>query len=132
MESRFMNINRPQVLRLLLLLCCSVLSLNCNSQVTNIHPEKEKIALTAKISLPTVSGRIDHIAFDPEHHLAFISAWGNNSVEVVNIETRQLVHSITDLHEPLRRVEGQASGFDHRAPGELVYRGQAEVRDHQR
>jgi hypothetical protein len=100
MESRFMNMSQPQLLRLMFVLYCGVFNFRCHSQVTKIHPEKEKIALAAKISLPAVSGRIDHIAYDAERHLAFISAWGNNTVEVVNIDTRQLVHSITDLHEP--------------------------------
>ena len=100
MEPGIMNINQPLLSRLLLVLCFGVFNLSCHSQVTNIHPEKEKIALAAKIALPAVSGRIDHIAYDPEHHLAFIAAWGNNTVEVVNIETRQLVHSITGLREP--------------------------------
>lgn len=100
MEIRFMNMSQPKLLRRLLVLCCGIFNFSCHSQVTNIHPEKEKIALAAKISLPTVSGRIDHIAFDPERHLAFLSAWGNNTVEVVNLETNQLVHSITGLNEP--------------------------------
>jgi DNA-binding beta-propeller fold protein YncE len=95
-----MNMSQPQLLRLLFVLYCVIFNFSCHSQVTNIHPEKEKIALVAKISLPTVSERMDHITFDPEHRLAFISAWGNNTVEVVNIETGQLVHSITDLREP--------------------------------
>jgi WD40 repeat protein len=100
MESRFMNMNQPQLVRLLFLLCGAVFNFNCQSQVTNIHPEKEKIALASKINLPTVSGRIDHISFDPEHQLAFMSAYGNNTVEVVNISTGKTVHSITGLDEP--------------------------------
>jgi WD40 repeat protein len=95
-----MNMNQPPLPRLLFFLCFGTNNLSCHSQVTNIHPEEEKIALIAKISLPTVNGRIDHIAFDPERHLAFISAWGNNTIEVVDIETKQLVHTITGLSEP--------------------------------
>jgi len=95
-----MSMSQPQLPRLSFLLCCVVFNFSCQSQVTNIHPEKEKITLAAKISLPTVSGRIDHISFDAEHQLAFISAWGNNSVEVVNISTNKTIHSITGLDEP--------------------------------
>jgi DNA-binding beta-propeller fold protein YncE len=100
MGTRFMNISHSQLLRLLFSSCCGVLNFSCHSQVTNIHPEKEKIALEAKISLPTVNGRLDHISFDAEHQLAFISAWGNNSVEVVDINAKQTIHSITGLDEP--------------------------------
>jgi len=89
-----------QLLRLFFALCCSVLNFSCHSQVTNVHPEKEKIALAAKISLPAVSGRMDHISFDQEHQLAYLAALENNTVEVVNITTKQTVHSITGLDEP--------------------------------
>jgi WD40 repeat protein len=100
MESLFMNMNQTHLLRVSILLYCGFFNFTCQSQVTNIHPEKEKIALVAKISLPTVTGRIDHISFDPEHQLAFVSAWGNNTVEVVNINKKQTIHSITGLDEP--------------------------------
>jgi DNA-binding beta-propeller fold protein YncE len=50
--------------------------------------------------LPDVKGRIDHLAYDSANHLAFIAALGNNSVEIVNIETKKIVHTIPNLHEP--------------------------------
>jgi DNA-binding beta-propeller fold protein YncE len=74
--------------------------LSCNSQVTNNLTEKEKLTLASKIILPKVSGRIDHIAYDSANHLAFIAALGNNTVEVVNINTKEVVKTITGLHEP--------------------------------
>ena len=76
------------------------LNFNCNSQIRNIHTEKEKLILISKIILPGVSGRIDHIGYDTVIHLAFIAALGNNTVEVVNINTNQVVHTIAGLHEP--------------------------------
>jgi YVTN family beta-propeller protein len=76
------------------------LNLNCNSQVLNNYAEKEKLTLVSKIVLPSVRGRIDHITFDAINHLAFIAALGNNTVEVVNTATRQVVYTIKGLHEP--------------------------------
>lgn len=98
MEPSFINMNRSKLIPLIMF--CGVLNFKCHSQVTNIQPEKEKLSLAAKINLPNVNGRIDHIAFDPQNHLAFIAAWGNNTVEVVNINTHKAVHTITGLHEP--------------------------------
>lgn len=95
-----MNINKSRSGFFTLLLFCGVFNSSCDSQVTNIHPEKEKIALAARIILPNVEGRIDHIAYDPENHLAFIAAYGNNTVEVVNTITAEPVHTITGLREP--------------------------------
>jgi YVTN family beta-propeller protein len=79
---------------------CGGLYFNCNSQVANNNIEKEKLTLIAKIVLPKVAGRIDHIAYDSANHLAFIAALGNNTVEVVNIKTNQVIHTISGLHEP--------------------------------
>jgi len=50
--------------------------------------------------LPNVSGRIDHIAFDSVNNLAFIAALGNNTIEVVNINNKRVVHTINGLNEP--------------------------------
>ena len=93
---------RKKVLHLLLavLLLCSGLSFHCASKVENDYAEKDALTLNAQIPLPNVSGRIDHIAYDSENHLAFVAALGNNTIEVVNIRTRQVVYTIKGLHEP--------------------------------
>jgi DNA-binding beta-propeller fold protein YncE len=77
-----------------------IINVSCNAQVTNGAIEKDRLTLISKINLPGVNGRIDHIAYDSVNHLAFIAALGNNTVEVININTDQLVHTITGLHEP--------------------------------
>jgi DNA-binding beta-propeller fold protein YncE len=56
--------------------------------------------LLATITLPDVSGRIDHLAFDPEHQMVFVAALGNNSVEVVDLKNKKVVHTIKNLDEP--------------------------------
>ncbi len=76
------------------------LNFNCNSQPANNFIGKERLTLLSKIILPKVSGRIDHISYDSANHLAFIAALGNNTVEVVNTNTKQVVHTIAGLHEP--------------------------------
>jgi DNA-binding beta-propeller fold protein YncE len=86
--------------RLFIILLYGSLNFSCNSQVTNNYAEKEKLTLSSKIVLPKVTGRIDHISYDSVNHLAFIAALGNNTVEVVNIDTKQVVHTITGLREP--------------------------------
>src|SRR5947199_2504753 len=73
---------------------------NCTYAPVNINQQPNAITLNSKIALPNVSGRIDHIAYDATHHLAFVAALGNNSVEVININTKQLVHSIKGLKAP--------------------------------
>ena len=73
---------------------------NCTSADSNMKIEDNVLTLTSKITMPDVSGRIDHIACDTNDHLAFVAALGNNTIEVVNIDTKQVVHTIKGLHEP--------------------------------
>jgi YVTN family beta-propeller protein len=78
----------------------SGLSFYCASPVSNNFIEKDVLTLTGQIPLPNVNGRIDHIAYDSLNHLAFIAALGNNTIEVVNVDTKQVIHTIKGLHEP--------------------------------
>jgi hypothetical protein len=63
--------------------------------------ETAPLILTAQIPLPGVHGRFDHFAFDPiEPGRVFISAQGNNSVEVINLVEGTEVHRITGIPQP--------------------------------
>src|SRR5215813_12399956 len=58
------------------------------------------LALEAKIPLGTVKGRIDHMAFDADRGLLFVAELGNDSVAVVDLAERRVVHRIAGLSEP--------------------------------
>lgn len=58
------------------------------------------LTLDRAIPLPGVEGRIDHFALDTTGRRLFVAALGNNSVEVIDLKTGQVVHSITGLAEP--------------------------------
>ena len=81
-------------------LLIAVANFNCASSIDKRNIEGDVISLSAKINLPGVSGRIDHIAYDSIHHLAFVAALGNNTIEVVNISTKEVVHTIKGLRAP--------------------------------
>lgn len=68
------------------------------------------LMLEAKIPLGTVSGRIDHFAFDPDRQLLFVAELGNDSVAVVDLEERKVVHRIAGLSEPQGIAYHAASG----------------------
>lgn len=82
---------------------CTIITLvvfcleGCHAQ-----PSKQSHALPlfTSIALPGVSGRIDHLAFDSSTQRLFIAALGNNTVEVVDLKTNKVIHSITGLSEP--------------------------------
>jgi YVTN family beta-propeller protein len=52
------------------------------------------------IALPGVKGRIDHLAYDPDHQRLFVAALGNDTVEVVDTKSGTVVRTITGLAEP--------------------------------
>ena len=54
----------------------------------------------ASITLPNVSGRIDHLAFDSARNHLFVAALGNNTVEVVDTSSNRHLRSLTGFHEP--------------------------------
>ena len=63
-------------------------------------PVDSVVTLEAVIPLADVEGRIDHMAFDPKRQRVYVAALGNNSLEIVDVRTRQYVGRIKDLHEP--------------------------------
>jgi len=60
----------------------------------------QPLRLEAKISLGDVRGRIDHMAVDPIRNRLFVAELGNDSVGVVDLNSRQVIHRITGLREP--------------------------------
>src|SRR4051812_38733516 len=56
--------------------------------------------LVKTINLPKVEGRIDHLAFDAKGKRLLVAALGNNTVEVVDVEKGERVHTIAQLDEP--------------------------------
>ncbi|MGA2765681.1 MAG: YncE family protein [Spirochaetia bacterium] len=58
------------------------------------------LTLTRSIPLPGVEGRIDHLAIDLSGERLFVAALGNNSLEVVDLRSFSVTHSIGGLSEP--------------------------------
>lgn len=62
--------------------------------------QKDNLRLIATISMPNVRGRIDHLAFDKEHQVVFVAALGNNTIEVADLKSKKVIHTIKGLHKP--------------------------------
>lgn len=58
------------------------------------------LVLQAKIPLGPVVGRIDHMAVDLHHGRLFVAELGNNSVAVVDLDSRRVLRRIGGLSEP--------------------------------
>ena len=73
----------------------------------------EPLALEAKIALGTVAGRIDHLAIDLPHQRLFVAELGNNSVGIVDLKERKVIHTISGLKEP--------QGVGYHQPSDTLY-----------
>jgi hypothetical protein len=78
-------------LKILPVMLLSALSFGQTS--SPLHLEKE-------IDLPGVEGRIDHLSVDVQRGRLFVSALGNNTVEIIDIKQGQRVTEIKGLKAP--------------------------------
>ena len=58
------------------------------------------LKLVQTIELPDVQGRIDHMSIDVAGQRLFVSALGNNTLEVVDLKAGKRAHTISGLKEP--------------------------------
>jgi DNA-binding beta-propeller fold protein YncE len=70
------------------------------------------LAVEARIALPGVFGRIDHMAADVAHSRLFVAELGNNSLDVVDFAGRRQIRRISGLARP--------QGVGYLAKSELV------------
>lgn len=60
----------------------------------------EAFRLVATIPLPHVQGRIDHFSIDLKGRRLFMSALGNDTLEIFNLRTNKLLRTLRGLDEP--------------------------------
>lgn len=58
------------------------------------------LSLEAEIPLGDIKGRIDHLAVDVARHRLYVAELGNDSVGVIDLESRKLILTLTGLREP--------------------------------
>jgi hypothetical protein len=78
---------------------CAILVVAATS-LSSAESNEVGIRLKQTIPLPGVEGRLDHLAFDPAGKRLFLCALGNNSVEVLDLNKGERVHSISGLGAP--------------------------------
>ena len=60
----------------------------------------QPLRLETTIELPDVQGRIDHLSVDVKGQRLFVSALGNNTVEVIDLKAGKRLQTISGLQEP--------------------------------
>src|SRR5204862_8292915 len=67
---------------------------------TATHAEEKTLQLKQTIPLPGVEGRVDHLDLDAANERLFVCALGNNTVEVLDLNKGERVHTISGLGAP--------------------------------
>ena len=60
----------------------------------------QPLRMEKSIEMPEVEGRIDHLSVDVKGTRLFVSALGNNTLEVVDVKSGKRVKTISQLKEP--------------------------------
>lgn len=73
---------------------------NGDGEGADANPADAPLSLSARIPLPAVEGRIDHLALDLDGDRLFVAALGNDTVEVVDLAKKERVVTLKDLARP--------------------------------
>jgi DNA-binding beta-propeller fold protein YncE len=65
-----------------------------------VAQETSALSLKTHIALPNVDGRMDHFSVDIKGQRLFSSALGNNTVEVIDLQSGKRVRTLAGLAEP--------------------------------
>jgi DNA-binding beta-propeller fold protein YncE len=80
---------------------CGVVVRNLGTvKAQNAARELLPLQLEEQIPVPGVAGRLDHFTADAKRKRLFVSALGNNTLEVIDTFAGKVIHSIKGLAEP--------------------------------
>lgn len=85
------------VVRIALALLLAWIAFPGDARSADARPPLTRVA---RIALPDVAGRIDHLAVDPSRRRLVVAELGENAVDVVDLESRSVLHRIAPLDEP--------------------------------
>lgn len=80
-------------------ICLLIFVLAAGAQITHAQ-QNAPLRLIQTIDLLNVHGRIDHFDADVRGQRLFMSALGNNTLEVFDLRSNQVIYSIPGLREP--------------------------------
>jgi DNA-binding beta-propeller fold protein YncE len=95
MRGALSSIRQTVALHLLMLVLLCVPSSHIRAESS-----EPPLVLERQIPLPDVSGRIDHLAIDLRRQRLFVAELGNDTVDVIDLVTGEVVHRIDGLKEP--------------------------------
>ena len=82
--------------KVFILLICGIAILAPETFGQTVKP----LELMRKIPLPDITGRIDHMALDSKRDRLLVAALASHRLEVVDLKSHEVVHSVFGLNEP--------------------------------
>jgi hypothetical protein len=76
---------------------CMLTLRSTKTAVAQTQPRELPLQLEEQIPVPGVAGRLDHFTADAKRRRLFVSALGNNTLEVIDVFAGRVVHSIKGL-----------------------------------
>jgi DNA-binding beta-propeller fold protein YncE len=95
-----MEYKLKKVFRLTFIFGLAVLAMQVPGLDSVLAGNRAPLVLTGAIPLANVQGRIDHFGFDPGSNRIFVSALGNNTVEVIGLSSQTVIHTISAVPAP--------------------------------
>jgi len=90
----------PNPIRAMMIAFTGTLALLAAQDQGVTQGETPALKLEAKIPIGNVSGRIDHMAVDLARQHLFIAELGNNTVGIVDLNSRNVIHTLSGFKEP--------------------------------
>jgi hypothetical protein len=90
------NIENPEST----IICACALGVLCGASALPPETQPAPLKLVQTIELPTVEGRIDHMAWDSQRNRLLIAALGNNTLEIVDLNQGKAIDRIARLQKP--------------------------------
>ena len=67
---------------------------------TSSAADTAPIVVETRIPLGAISGRIDHLAFDPTRQRAYVAELGNDSIGIVDLKANRVTRTVPGFDEP--------------------------------
>src|SRR6266853_4870695 len=83
-----------------IVLCWSFASSKTPAMASSTARHLLPLKLQEQIPVPNVAGRLDHFTADVKRKRLFVSALGNNTVEVIDVFAGKVIRSIKGLSQP--------------------------------
>lgn len=78
----------------------ALLGISCSLLIASAQGAEAPLSVGARVSLGDIAGRIDHLAFDPTRQRLYVAELGNDSIGIVDLNSKRLLRTAPGFSEP--------------------------------